>query len=83
MLVILSHSRISVSYLGTAPSLFRLPASQTRFIDFEQRHKEMMEYESIIRKKPAESVEGLLTSSYEIQLLKFSSLALYIFRHNY
>uniref|UniRef100_A0A0R3RK48 Protein PTHB1 n=1 Tax=Elaeophora elaphi TaxID=1147741 RepID=A0A0R3RK48_9BILA len=58
MLVILSNSRISVSYLGTEPSLFRLPAPQTRFIDFQQRHKEFIELEALIHKKPLESVEG-------------------------
>uniref|UniRef100_A0A915PMZ1 Uncharacterized protein n=1 Tax=Setaria digitata TaxID=48799 RepID=A0A915PMZ1_9BILA len=57
MLVILSNSRISVSYLGTEPSLFRLPAPQTRFIDFQQRHKEFMELEALIRKKPLELID--------------------------
>lgn len=59
MLVILSNSRISVSYLGTEPSLFRLPAPQTRFINFQQRYKEFIELEALIRKKPLESVEGI------------------------
>uniref|UniRef100_A0A1I8EI20 PTHB1 N-terminal domain-containing protein n=1 Tax=Wuchereria bancrofti TaxID=6293 RepID=A0A1I8EI20_WUCBA len=58
MLVILSNSRISISYLGTEPSLFRLPAPQTRFIDFQQRYKEFIELEALIRKKPLESTEG-------------------------
>ncbi|VDN94925.1 unnamed protein product [Brugia pahangi] len=60
MLVILSNSRISVSYLGTEPSLFRLPAPQTRFIDFQQRYKEFIELEALIRKKPLESTEGII-----------------------
>ncbi|CAG9537293.1 unnamed protein product [Cercopithifilaria johnstoni] len=58
MLVILSNSRISVSYLGTEPSLFRLPAPQTRFIDFQQRYKEFTELEALIHKKPLELIEG-------------------------
>ncbi|VDK70536.1 unnamed protein product [Litomosoides sigmodontis] len=58
MLVILSNSRISVSYLGTEPSLFRLPAPQMRFIDFQQRYKEFIELEGLIHKRPLESVPG-------------------------
>ncbi|KAM3722132.1 Protein pthb1 [Dirofilaria immitis] len=63
MLVILSNSRISVSYLGTEPSLFRLPAPQTRFIDFQQRYKELMELEALIRKKPIEPTEGNISKN--------------------
>ncbi|MCP9264342.1 Protein PTHB1 [Dirofilaria immitis] len=68
MLVILSNSRISVSYLGTEPSLFRLPAPQTRFIDFQQRYKELMELEALIRKnrsnqqKQTENLSGEIPS---------------------
>ncbi|VDO43982.1 unnamed protein product [Onchocerca flexuosa] len=59
MLVILSNSRISVSYLGTEPSLFRIPAPQTRYINFQQRYNEFMELEAIIRKKPTDLTDGL------------------------
>lgn len=51
MIAILSLSCLSIIYLGTEPSLFRLPASQTRFINFEERYKEFQELETTIRKK--------------------------------
>ncbi|EFO19638.2 hypothetical protein LOAG_08855 [Loa loa] len=80
MLVILSNSRISVSYLGTEPSLFRLPAPQTRFIDFQLRYKEFLELEGLIRKKPLESVEGVpsensLSLNYSYDGFDFKSRA--------
>lgn len=62
MLVILSNSRISVSYLGTEPSLFRLPEPQMRFIDFQQRYKEFIDLEGLIHKRPLESVPGMSSS---------------------
>lgn len=55
MLVILSENRLSIGYLGTEPSLFCLPASQTRFIDFEERQKELAQLELSIRKKNPEA----------------------------
>lgn len=58
MIAILSERRLSVSYLGTEPSLFRLPASQTRFIDFHERQAEFMRLESAIRKKPSDALSG-------------------------
>ncbi|VDK50194.1 unnamed protein product [Anisakis simplex] len=54
MLAILSERRLSISYLGTEPSLFRLPASQTRFIDFQERQIEFSNLETAIRKKPSD-----------------------------
>ncbi|KHN88994.1 Protein PTHB1, partial [Toxocara canis] len=56
MVVILSERRLSIGYLGTEPSLFRLPASQTRFIDFHERQAEFMRLESAIRKKPSDAL---------------------------
>uniref|UniRef100_A0A915AKL1 PTHB1 C-terminal domain-containing protein n=1 Tax=Parascaris univalens TaxID=6257 RepID=A0A915AKL1_PARUN len=63
MIAILSERRLSVSYLGTEPSLFRLPASQTRFIDFHERQAEFMRLESAIRKKPSDAVSGVANHS--------------------
>uniref|UniRef100_A0A9J2P4A1 Protein PTHB1 n=1 Tax=Ascaris lumbricoides TaxID=6252 RepID=A0A9J2P4A1_ASCLU len=63
MIAILSERRLSVSYLGTEPSLFRLPASQTRFIDFHERQAEFMHLESAIRKKPSDALSGVTTRS--------------------
>ncbi|VDM24870.1 unnamed protein product [Toxocara canis] len=59
MVVILSERRLSIGYLGTEPSLFRLPASQTRFIDFHERQAEFMRLESAIRKKPSDALNGV------------------------
>uniref|UniRef100_A0A7E4VZD8 Protein PTHB1 n=1 Tax=Panagrellus redivivus TaxID=6233 RepID=A0A7E4VZD8_PANRE len=49
MLTLLSDDcRVSVGYLGTEPSLFRMPVTDSRFIDFEARQKELNEYEASI-----------------------------------
>lgn len=51
LLSILSDDcRIFVGYLGTEPSLFRMPVTESRFIDFEQRRKQLREYEELIWK---------------------------------
>lgn len=51
MLAILSSERLSIAYLGTEPSIFCLPSSQTRFVDFKQRHIELQKLESVIRQQ--------------------------------
>jgi len=50
MIVLLSENsdKLLVGYLGTEPSLFKMPASETRFIDFEEKKKELREFEKII-----------------------------------
>ncbi|KAI6172694.1 hypothetical protein M3Y98_01001800 [Aphelenchoides besseyi] len=41
--------KLMVGYLGTEPSLFRMPITETRYIDFEKRRAEMQEFENTIR----------------------------------
>uniref|UniRef100_A0AC34RDC7 Uncharacterized protein n=1 Tax=Panagrolaimus sp. JU765 TaxID=591449 RepID=A0AC34RDC7_9BILA len=49
MIVMLSdENRLSVGYLGTEPSLFRMPVTDSRYIDFPERQKELQEYEERI-----------------------------------
>ncbi|CAK5089678.1 unnamed protein product [Meloidogyne enterolobii] len=50
MIALLSENsdKLLVGYLGTEPSLFKMPASETRFIDFEEKKKELREFEKII-----------------------------------
>ncbi|KAL7077385.1 hypothetical protein ACQ4LE_002882 [Meloidogyne hapla] len=50
MIVLLSENsnNLLVGYLGTEPSLFKMPASETRFINFEEKKKELREFEKII-----------------------------------
>ena len=40
--------RLMVGYLGTEPSLFRMPATQARHIDFEERRRQLREFEEAI-----------------------------------
>uniref|UniRef100_A0AC34FI07 PTHB1 N-terminal domain-containing protein n=1 Tax=Panagrolaimus sp. ES5 TaxID=591445 RepID=A0AC34FI07_9BILA len=49
MITLLSDEfRCSVGYLGTEPSFFRMPVTDSRFIDFEARQKELAGYEEEI-----------------------------------
>lgn len=49
LLAILSDDgRLLIGYLGTEPALFRMPATETRFIDFEERKRELREFEEAI-----------------------------------
>ncbi|KAI6240427.1 hypothetical protein M3Y99_00475000 [Aphelenchoides fujianensis] len=41
--------RLVIGYLGTEPSLFRMPITETRYIDFEKRRAELDEFEEVIR----------------------------------
>ncbi|KAI6218406.1 hypothetical protein M3Y99_01712500 [Aphelenchoides fujianensis] len=41
--------RLVIGYLGTEPSLFRMPITETRYIDFEKRRAELDEFEDVIR----------------------------------
>jgi len=51
LLAILSEdSHLVVGFLGTEPSLFRMPATESRFIDFDERRRELKEAEEIIQK---------------------------------
>lgn len=51
MLAILSNDfHAFIGYLGTSPSLFRMPQTESRYIDFEKRKNEMREFEQIIWK---------------------------------
>lgn len=47
--------RIFVGYLGTEPSLFRMPITDTRYINLEARKNQLHEYEKIIWKCKRES----------------------------
>lgn len=48
--ILAEDSYLIVGYLGTEPSLFRMPATESRFIDFDERRRELKESEEIIRK---------------------------------
>lgn len=51
LLSILSDdSKVFIGYLGTEPSLYRMPVTESRFIDFEERKSKMREYEETIWK---------------------------------
>ncbi|KAH7727683.1 hypothetical protein AAVH_04727 [Aphelenchoides avenae] len=50
--------RVSVGFLGTEPSLFRMPVTESRYIDFEKRKKELREFEDTIRKSAKEGQEA-------------------------
>lgn len=53
--------KLVIGYLGTEPSLFRMPLTETRFIDFEQRRKELIQFEKSIRQNSKN--EGLDSES--------------------
>lgn len=44
--------------LGTEPSLFRMPVTESRFIDFELRRKELREFEEIIWRNSRENASN-------------------------
>ena len=59
MLALLSDDgRLFVGYLGTEPSLFRMFATESRFIDFDERKKELREFEEAIWRSGREKPEG-------------------------
>ncbi|KAL3069482.1 hypothetical protein niasHS_018207 [Heterodera schachtii] len=59
MLALLSdEGNLFIGYLGTEPSLFRMPVTESRFIDFESRKKELREFEEIIWRSTKKSKEG-------------------------
>ncbi|CAD5211463.1 unnamed protein product [Bursaphelenchus xylophilus] len=66
MTVLSDECRLSVGYLGTEPSLFRMPITETRFIDFESRRKEMEEFEKVIKRSSKETTS--LASGRELEL---------------
>uniref|UniRef100_A0A914HF17 Protein PTHB1 n=1 Tax=Globodera rostochiensis TaxID=31243 RepID=A0A914HF17_GLORO len=56
LLALLSdEGNLFIGYLGTEPSLFRMPVTESRFIDFESRKKELREFEEIIWRSGRES----------------------------
>uniref|UniRef100_A0A183BQH7 Bardet-Biedl syndrome 9 n=1 Tax=Globodera pallida TaxID=36090 RepID=A0A183BQH7_GLOPA len=56
LLALLSdEGNLLIGYLGTEPSLFRMPVTESRFIDFESRKKELREFEEIIWRSGRES----------------------------
>uniref|UniRef100_A0A915ED19 Protein PTHB1 n=1 Tax=Ditylenchus dipsaci TaxID=166011 RepID=A0A915ED19_9BILA len=58
LLSILSDDcRVFIGYLGTEPSLFRMPITESRFIDFEQRKRDMREFEETIHKHSKDNAD--------------------------
>ena len=65
MLALLSDdNKVFVVYLGTEPALFRMPVTQSRFIDFEARRKELREFEEIIWKHNKEDHRKIYIDRY-------------------
>ncbi|KAI1704609.1 protein pthb1 like protein [Ditylenchus destructor] len=59
LLSILSDdSKVFIGYLGTEPSLYRMPVTESRFIDFEERKSKMREYEETIWKHSRDNPES-------------------------
>ncbi|KAK0426357.1 hypothetical protein QR680_009666 [Steinernema hermaphroditum] len=51
------EGKLSIVYLGTEPSLYRFPDTETRYIDFQAKRKELGELEKMIRKAAKNSKE--------------------------
>lgn len=75
MIVMLSdEDRISIGYLGTEPSLFRMPVTDSRFIDFEARQKELQQYEEMISVNTKNTTDDIEADTMKIQVeLKMDS----------
>lgn len=59
MISVLSEDcKFIICFLGTEPSLFRMPLTEARFIDFDQRRKEMEQFEKEIKEHAQENVSG-------------------------
>lgn len=56
MITVLSDDgKIVVGYLGTEPSLFRMPITESRFIDFDKRRQEIEQWEQRIKQGSKEN----------------------------
>ncbi|CAD5207256.1 unnamed protein product [Bursaphelenchus okinawaensis] len=67
MVTILSDDcRLTSGYLGTEPSIFRMPVTETRFIDFEARREEIENFEKTIKNASKDSSN--FTSSRELEV---------------
>lgn len=64
--------RLLIGCLGTEPSLFRMPVTEARFIDFEKRRQEMEQFERTIK---AHAKDTKLAASPSLQLTVSVELA--------
>jgi hypothetical protein len=56
MITVLSDEcKVIIGYLGTEPSLFRMPITESRFIDFDKRRQEMEQWEQRIKQSSKEN----------------------------
>ena len=67
MITLLSDEfRVSVGYLGTEPSFFRMPVTDSRFIDFEARQQELATYEEQIASNTKNTTDTVESDAIKI-----------------
>lgn len=69
MISVLSEDcKFIICFLGTEPSLFRMSLTEARFIDFDQRRKEIEQFEKQIKEHAQEDGSGGSTSSSGLEI---------------
>uniref|UniRef100_A0A0K0DSQ7 CPSF_A domain-containing protein n=1 Tax=Strongyloides stercoralis TaxID=6248 RepID=A0A0K0DSQ7_STRER len=84
MITVLSdQGKCSTIYLGTEPHLFKFSVSENRFIDFEERKRELKEYEAKIKLMTEKDENDVIIRTDDSSLLNPNEMFLVKFEENF